>query len=179
MPELLEEVLRAALAITFVWSGGAKFGSPRRLSDAVAGITSTSPGAALFAARLFSLLEVTTAVLLVFSQTAWSGTIMAMGLGGAIFGLSAYAAATKRVYSCGCFGSKSFKPIGLSNAAYGALIVAAAGALAVLDGAGGSGGPSDSLRLACVVASCVLVGLLLGSARELQRPIDNFTSGRA
>lgn len=178
MPELLEEALRAALAITFVWSGSAKLGSPRRLADAVAGITRTSPASALLAARAFSLFEVTTAALLVFSQTASSGALLAVGLGGAIFCLSAFAAATDRVYSCGCFGSKSIKPIGWLNAAYGGLIAAAAAALAVFPGAGGSSGQSESLGLACLVATTVLVGLLVSNARELRRPIANFTSRR-
>lgn len=179
MPVFLSEVLQAALAITLLWSGAAKLGSIRGLSEAVAGLFRVSAGVARTAARLFSSVEVAAAILLVVVPTSPYATALSFAVGASILAVASYAAGSGRVYSCGCFGSRSAKPLGWRNAAYGGLIAGAALTLLLRSPQAGFDSPSSTIARSCVVAVVLLVAVLVIHAKALQQPIANFNFRRA
>lgn len=179
MPVPLEQVLTPALAVVFLWSGAAKLGSPRRLVDALTGILRLPSAWASPAARIFSLAEAGVAVLVVFPGTSGAGAGLAFLLGASILLISVYAGMKRRVYSCGCFGSTSMKPIGWRNAGYGALMAVAAVAILMSPSDASVASAESSLIRACVITSAVLVAVLVVQAPALRRPLANFALRKA
>lgn len=84
MEHLVRESLTLGLAWNFLWSGGAKLGSPGAAGNAMGRLFHLRPSIARYAARGLAVLEVAAAVLLMASAASPAGPVLSVLLGFAI-----------------------------------------------------------------------------------------------
>jgi len=172
---LVVGVLTFALSGIFLWSGAAKLGVPTTAANAVAEVTRLPQHLARRVIRTFSLFELFGAVLLLV-RASFLGAAISLGIGLSIAIFSSVAMAMHRKVPCGCFGSSGdTRPIGLTNALFGALIAATALMLMINRIEEHHTLVSNfSLISALAVSIAVASGTILQHLRDLRPSIDNY-----
>jgi len=170
---LLGQALPITLASIFLWSGAAKLGSPTGAGDAIAHLSKLPPSAGRLAARQLALLEIAAAVSVATSIQWAFGYSLSLFLGVMIVLASLWGILSHKAIPCGCFGTRSSRPIGWRTLSWGALISAASAVLL-------AGYPHVQYTLeplARVAAVCCVatMGALLKHVDLLSKPIANFT----
>jgi len=179
MAEINREVLGVVLASVFLWSGAAKAATPARLTDALTSLLGVGQRTGHVATVGFANLELAAAALLLFAPAAMVTTALSAALGLSILGTSLYVLTTGRALTCGCFGSLSSKPIGWSNAAFGAAVVVMSLAPVLLwrsSAITDLGASAFSFGRVAAVACLVPLGLLVTHRRLLLAPLSNFAA---
>lgn len=132
LPDVVLLALNSVVAATLIQTGLSKIAAPSHLRQALAEVGAPEALTTISAVRLYAGIECVAGATLLFAATRPLGGVLVAMAGLVIIGLGALGAARGSVEPCGCFGNPAGRPLGLTNVAIGASLVAAGAASVVL-----------------------------------------------
>lgn len=125
MHDVVLVVVNSVAAAILVQAALSKIAAPSHLRQALSEVDVPDALTTTNAVRLYAGIECLAGIALLFSATRSVGAVLVAALGLVFIGLGGLGMARGSVEPCGCFGNPAGRPLGITNVALGAALVAA------------------------------------------------------